>query len=522
MKRCAAALLVILLSLAAWPILGAQEVPPDRKVAGDHFKAGRWKEAFDHYKQLCADPKHVDKPLSADFQNAVQCLRNLGQENEIDGLIDSAVTTHPNDWRLLQRTAWALQSGSHWGAMIDGQFHRGNHRGRVRYVNAWERDRVRSLSFYRRALAGAQAAGENKSAARIAIDFAGYFETWGQDRVWRMQIKTDLETIPDYEDGYGWFQNETRGAPVDAEGNPVFYVVPETFEQADSDGQRFRSLLALAQTLDPNLKNETSYRYANFLWQQFGVQTMASIGYQPHWGLREDDDKKDQDAPLAVHTLKENETLARLANGVKRFALAPEHNFVDQFRKLAEGQDTYAKQAQQHLGQLFENRRQYQTASAWWQRAGNADRVLQINGRWGTFEPTRTHAAGGKPAIDFRYRNAPRVDLKAYPIQTQALLEATRDYITSNPQEPDWQKMHLSNLGWRLVNQDLKRFVADAPSAEWSIDLKPDDRHWDRRITVDAPLQQAGVSADRHPARRQHITRDRMGGRYGHLAQAAG
>ena len=71
---------------------------------------------------------------------------------------------------------------------------------------------------------------------------------------------------------------------------------------------------------------------ADFLHQQFGVQTLANFGRL--WNS--DEETTDEaNAPYAVETLKEDETLARLASGIKRFKLPDEFNFLRIYHETA-------------------------------------------------------------------------------------------------------------------------------------------------------------------------------------------
>ena len=72
----------------------------------------------------------------------------------------------------------------------------------------------------------------------MLLNGAGYHEPW------RLQYLTDLTQLPDYEEGYGYGGN-SRGAPVDAKGNPVYYQRAQELRDAR---QRRR---ALALDADP-------------------------------------------------------------------------------------------------------------------------------------------------------------------------------------------------------------------------------------------------------------------------------
>ena len=70
--------------------------------------------------------------------------------------------------------------------------------------------------------------------ARILLGNRGWREAW------RLQYLTDLAVLPDYEPGWRGHHAGLQGAPVDQEGNPVFYTVPPSFDASADDGQRWR------------------------------------------------------------------------------------------------------------------------------------------------------------------------------------------------------------------------------------------------------------------------------------------
>jgi hypothetical protein len=58
----------------------------------------------------------------------------------------------------------------------------------------------------------------------------------GYDEAWRLQYLTDLKELPDYEPGWHW-DGGAKGAPVDADGNPVLHKVPKSWDAATTDGE---------------------------------------------------------------------------------------------------------------------------------------------------------------------------------------------------------------------------------------------------------------------------------------------
>ena len=107
---------------------------------------------------------------------------------------------------------------------------------------------------------------------------------------------------------------------------------------------------------------------------------------------------RDRDRPIQVNATLEvdNETIARLATGIKRFELPRDANFIRLYKKI-EAYDVVAG--------IYENRRLYPKAAKMWKKAGYAERVEQIVGNWGQFESSRTHPEGQPASVEYRFRN---------------------------------------------------------------------------------------------------------------------
>src|SRR4029078_11633701 len=128
----------------------------------------------------------------------------------------------------------------------------------------------------------------------------------------------------------------------------------------------------------------------------------------------EDDTKKDESGTYALHNLGEDETIARLATGIKRFKLPNELNYIRIYQAIADENKTgYGQESVEALATTFENRRQYPKAADYWRRAikeyGNQqhqrDRLAQIVDNWVRFEPISTQPAGQGASIEYRFRN---------------------------------------------------------------------------------------------------------------------
>src|SRR6266446_2345038 len=104
--------------------------------------------------------------------------------------------------------------------------------------------------------------------------------------------------------------------------------------------------------------------------------------------------------------------MARLANGIKRFTLPDEFNWLKIYQGVAlRGRSDLGARARDTLAQVFENRRQYVKAAAAWKVAiaeygpGNLNyrqrRLDQIVGNWGRFENNQVQPAGKGATVDF-------------------------------------------------------------------------------------------------------------------------
>ena len=474
-----------------------------RKQAQKLQKEGNFKEALEAWQALALDPQEQVREVAPDLEAAVECLRQLNRIGERDLFLELAVQIHAANWEALVVTAQTYFHGDHHGAIVAGKFERGPHRGQGRYVNAAERDRVRAIQLMR----GAMELLERQPSPASGPEMASFYEAFARillgyredQEAWRLQVATDIAVLPDYGEGWSYYGGGTRGAPVDVQGNPVFYAVPPSFESASSDGERWRWLLKRAVDHDVSRAASAKWAFASFLSHQFGVETLAG------WYAVDPDSNEGgaETSTAALHTLSETETLARLATGIKRFDLPPEHNFIRLYRELAEQPDSgYTENAMNKLAELFTNRRQYAKAQAFWRRSikafgpGSKDwkqRALeQITGNWGRFEPTMTRPAGAPATLEWRFRNASKVTFDAREINERLLLQDVKAYLKANPRELDWHRVSLDNIGTMLVEKNRTKYLGRA-AARWTLDLEPRPDHFDQLITVQTPLSQAGA-----------------------------
>ncbi len=304
---------------------------------------GNHKDAYDGLRRFLLEKKDVPSAdLVKAFNVAVACLPQLNRTDEVDEFREKAVTAHKKDWRLLAAVAQSYVSIDHYGFMIAGEFHRGNNRGGGKVVHATARDRVRALQLYRSAMKLAQSENDKRDPSEMLRQFAQAIVYGIQS--WQLQSLTNLDKLPDYDEGWG-YGGEPQGAPVDADGNPIFYALPKSWDVAKSDGERWRWLLENMVEWQPSRRNDERLERARFLESQFGVQTMAQFGYVLPEREAADSEKKDDKTGIwALDTLGEDETIARLATGVKRFKLPDEQNFIKLYQQVARRRPSQAAQ----------------------------------------------------------------------------------------------------------------------------------------------------------------------------------
>ncbi|HEX2952311.1 MAG TPA: alpha-2-macroglobulin, partial [Armatimonadota bacterium] len=480
-------IVAMLLFVGKMPRVHGEEAAT-RTQAAKQMKDGNWKDAYEEYASLALDPQTDPKQVSMDLMNAIACLRRLNRVDEIDDLREKTIAAHADNWRLVSTAARSYMEDTHYGFIVAGKFYRGDHRGGGRWVNSLERDRVRALQLYLQAYPLADRDAARSDVSDFYLHFSEALQAGRTDNgAWRLQYLTDISTLPDYEEGGYYAPGGRRGAPVKADGTPVYYTVPASWNAAANDGERWRWTLNRAMQVDPTQTQRVQFTFASFLLDQFGVQTMAEYGASLN-----DDTVDNESGPYAVQTLSDDETIARLATGIKRFTLPEEFRYIRIFQQLANGTGDYAKSAVRTLAGIYENRRQYDKAASYWKRVGETKQVEQILGNWGTFESVGTQPAGTAPTVDFRFRNAKQVSLVARQIDVEKLLGDVQKYITSRPKQLEWEQINIEDIGYRLLDKNQAQYLTKTV-VKWNVDLQPRANHFDTRTTITTPLRKGGA-----------------------------
>lgn len=491
-------LLACLFFLPSTSLANLEEVKNKNK-AEQLEKKGHYKEALTIYQKLLSDPQaRTPGQLAA---RAEHCLGKLNRTTELDTLRDQTLETFPNSAEVAIWAATRYLYNPHSGIIIAGEFKRGQHRGAGQYADASERDRIRALQLLTASIDRLDkhpVPPKTLNNLYQRLDNALIYNRQSGYRAssWKLQQLSDLQIVPDYDTGNRWGRGYSPGAPAHPDGSPVYYRLPDSWDAAKNDGERWRWALEQQAQLQPTDRDSQQHRWAKFLHSQFGVRSMASY----HWF--QNLDMNQQKGILQLHTLKENETIAKLASGVKRFTLPDDQNFIAIYQALS----TRRPAAADELVQIFLDRRQHQKAAtlivATLERFPkdskshlNARKKLlqQITGNWGKFEArSGASPAGNEPKIDFVFRNANSVTISVRPVDTEALVNNLWEYLEDNPRQLKWNLLQTNNLGHQLINDSRKKYLGKE-IARRTHALKPRSNHWDTRTQLSVPVTQAGA-----------------------------
>jgi alpha-2-macroglobulin len=503
--------LFLLTALLMTPWSARSQSAEDLLKTADKLQAeNNPKEAAAVYDKVLAGEGKPDgillaRALSGSFQAQMQ----LGQPAAAETALEKAVTDFPTEWRLWHRAAQLNAQLPYWGMIIDGAFQRGQNRNQGRWVSVQERDHVRRLQMHEKAMVNLPADAKADDRATVLISFMQELNPGQNWNVWRLQVLTDITQLPGIEDQTGLNQ-PASGWPVDADGNPVWFRVPASWEKAANDGERWRWLLSESSKIDAKRKAEADTLFAQTLANTLGVQTIAHLirpSPMEEDGESETDPEVDRRGKIsALHTLALDETVMQLATGPKRLTLPGEFAFLNLFKAIAENNDAPLDHRVSSLTGMateFENRRQYPAAAAHWAKAKELtkdadqkknfdERIRQITGSLGNLEALPAQPAGSKAKLSLVFRNGRKIFLTARPVNVAQLLKDVEAYLLTKPQEPDWQATNIQAIGNRLLEKNQEKYLGEI-AQEWTSELKPAADHWDRRVDLETPLQEAGA-----------------------------
>jgi uncharacterized protein YfaS (alpha-2-macroglobulin family) len=476
---------ILILSLMMCGAVFAAEAPEAemRKEAEKLEKDGNWREAYELRVKILR--KVDDKDSAKDLQMALNSMNRLGEQQNFDALMDELTASKKDNPAFMTAAGDAFLSVQHYGQILDNEFTRGNG-GRGEWRNVQEQDRLRALQCYMQAWEKTgEEHGEQLQVIRKIKHAIIRNRTGGY--LWRLYLKTDLTAKPDYKE-----QNDvitSNGAPVAKDGEPDYIDVPETWDAAKSDGERWRWLMKEIARISPAEAPQEQLTWLQFCQQNYGVNTLASYGW---WSQP---DKKERDGILQASTLKDDETIAKLASGVKRFTLREDYRYIPQLGKLMRaGKNSPCWQAGDLLVQVFMNRTQYVKAAETLEEVirlhgagGNDSRkklLKQIRGNWSTFGATPTYFAAAPVKVPLTFRNAKSVKLSLKPVDETQVMEDIIAHIGGNPEQLDYRKISFQQIGQRILEGEGKKYLGKELRA-WSQELNPEEGHINTEANLD-------------------------------------
>ena len=449
----------------------------------------------------------------------------MQKHEELETDLEAILKAYPDDWRMMTKVVSAMEYLPQEGVVVAGKFTHDFSQGTEVYSCA-ERRRVRKLQILRDALplVRAELKEESTGAKGNAVTVEQFFSLFYsnlQREYWLRQTLTNLDELPDYEpQSYAWSRGRRQGAPVDEEGNPVFYKTPESFETAQNDGERLQALRAeeFELTKNPIRRAQILRDRAQEARMLFGVETLASYRF-----FFDDKDREAADAGIwALETLQDSETIAKLANGVKRFTLPEDYDYIALLKEALEF--SYNPYDQMQIAQEYESRRQLDKAADVWrdiirrQREKGASTgiidqakkaISQIVDPRVSFDYAASQVSGTDVKLVLRNRNATAASVVVRKLNIDALFNQLKedDFLKSRRLSLSIQNRLLElveadAIGEPVLDHEVDRIKELKPPkgkfvggevANFETPLTPDPRHYDVLAPVELPKLAPGA-----------------------------
>ena len=446
-------------------------------------RQGDYARALTIYRDLLLDKEENARLLNSELAGAVYCLNRLNLISEFDQLLARTLEKRAGVAPLLQAAAREYMNVVHFGRRIDGQFERGYRAGNIgSSLVTFNRDRVMALRLYVAAMPLVERDYSSSDKAVFYWEFAqAVKQTDESSSEWKLAALTDLAVLLEPETGRFSYR-ERHPAPTKPDGMPIFYNLPASFEQAANDGERWRWLLNRAAVNGD--EDRCQLAWADFLCGQFDAQTILS-------GMTGRKAAEVSAVQKELSALTDDETVAQVASGIRRFSLPAECNYLQIYRRLADKGNVGAART---LADVYLRRGQYDKAETVLRLCPSLqsnERLYQITSNLVEFEPVAMQSDVDKPQITFRYRNTRSVKFSAFRLKTDDLLKDVKHYLRSNPTMIDDERISISKIGYRLFSANNSRFLTEK-IAEWSMALKPAVGHRDTFATTELPFHGSG------------------------------
>lgn len=401
--------------------------------------------------------------------DAPRCLAKLKRFDEAEPLLDKALLER-KEFAVHVAYSQAIGELPHYGKMVKGIFSRVNEWG-VHYSSV-EHDRVKRLRCLEAIMP--ELSKQTKLRQRWfwneVVDAIEMNER-NRGAAWKLQELTLLTEVPLIEEKNGWSRSdfEEGFAPVDENGEPIFYEVPRTWAAAKNDGERWMYANAMRADVDEAGRRNSARSLGDFAENQFGVRK-----------LRGEDDLEKLIGDL--RSLNDDETITRLANGVKRFKLPVEYNYIRMWREIK----NYVE-----IGQEYERRYQFVKACEMYKKAGAgySGYIARISSPYVVLSgnvPVVSHKKRGRFEVNFR--NADELEFSLSKVNVAKFLEELKSDIKNN-RKRDYYYNSWDVYSFLLGCCDLKKideYLTDKKYS-WSEKVSSPKDHFDAKKEIEVP-----------------------------------
>ena len=507
--------LLLLVGCVMLPIPGtllAQMDAPQKRLdqAKGLSEAGNHREAADVLLPLLKKDSVVSGDLRAKaLADLSMALDRLGEDGEQAAAVEQAVADFPASWEVMAEAGRIFaQDIEHFGWILDGKFQRGSRHGGGQWKSTRLADRARALRWLAAAnkLIPANAPVEARAEVLEGIAEILVGDQDGARSAWQMGILTDLEELPDYDQDEGG-DEPASGYPVGEDGAAKMLATPKSWDTAASDGERWMWVMQERESLGGLHGRQASHERAMLGQAWFGV---GSLREWDGWSRMQEgaEGSAMRGSIAAVHTLRENETVALLATGPKRFTLPGQWDFLAIWRRLAA--DEGARPADRvdawtNLADELQVRRQLPEAAVALRAALALEddseekeqierRINQIVQNWARLESLPAQPAGREAELSLTFRNAKSISFVAQRIDMAKLVEDSIAYLKTKPDQNtfDSEFAEVRNVGYRLLRDHSQKYLSP-PVDAWEMDLEPLPNHWDKHLTMKTPLKDGGA-----------------------------
>ena len=483
-----------------------------RDEANELRRRELYAEALEKYLILERSEEEISSEQRwKDFTGMQACMQRLLRCFEIESKLDALLARHPQDAYLHWQAASYILDLPSWGIMQGDKFLRNYQRGTGRHITVSERDRRKSLFLFEKArLLVEQGQLNDRQKTDFYLSYAGallsdrykdlyIFNLQQSGEVmhmlralpglaWRLLLLTDLQEIPAWDEAEA-YAAISQGAPVNANGEPIYFAMPDSFTAAANDGERLRWLLQQAGKIDAESKEQVDFIWANFayaLYGEYSLEQYRHIFFDP-------EDPERSAAILNLAQLSDCETIARLADAPRRFELPADYCFINLFKALQNAENKNVRlNVWRCLARIYENRRQFEPALHYLRLLEKESpydaqpKIFQIIGDLGSFMPTPVQTNTEKLSVDFKFRNAKSVTLRLYRLDLAGIFNELRTCIKEGDAERPCHD--LACLGRWISHYKGKKFIQEELRS-WQEQLEPLPQHADtlRNLEISIP-----------------------------------